>query len=188
MPEAVDSNSIPMPEGQPDDFTAVLNLTGALAYTLIEMMITARLEKRAAEAAPADARVTIWPELFNHVERIVADVYADHGLDLPEPGHGRPTSQYYHKLLRKLEGSRDPFEAGMLLPWLEIEIREDASRLAAVGIKRDDTSLRDRLIAEQASVGISPADLSQAFSLKRAAIERIIARLNGENQEGRRTA
>jgi len=190
MPEAVNSHSTPVPEVKPDDFTALFELTANAAYRLIDRMISARLERRKL-TEPYDTSLLsnqMWPELFERIEEIVSNVYADHGLDLPEPGYGRPTSQYFHQVRRKLGASRDQFEAGSLLPWIEMKIRNDAGELAAAleSGMADSLSLRDRIIAQEAKKGVSSADLSQAFNLKRAAIDRIIARLNDGSEDQRK--
>jgi len=189
MPEAVASNSIPMSEGQPEDLAALLNLTATMAFTLVDRLITARLAGAKPEAVAPSGKVAMWPDLFERIGRIVDDVYADHSLVVPEPGNGNPTSQYFHMVIRKLEGSRNPFEAGSLLPWIEMKIRADAAKLATQPHEpQEDGSLRDRIIAENIAAGISTADLAQAMNIKRSAIERIVGRLEGRGRENRKAS
>lgn len=185
MPEAVASNSIPMSEGQPEDLAALLNLTATMAFTFVDRLITARLAGTKPEAVTPSGKVFMWPDLFERIGRIVADVYADHSLVVPEPGNGNPTSQYFHIVIRKLEGSRDPFEAGSLLPWIEMKIRADAAKLATRPRGPQEDSLRDRIIAENIAAGISTADLAQAMNIKRSTIERIAGRLEGREKDDR---
>ncbi|MDR6667237.1 hypothetical protein [Rhizobium sp. 1399] len=187
MPEAVASNSIPASEGQPEELTALLNLTATMAFALVDRMITARLAGTKPETAAPSGKVTIWPDLFQRIGKIVDDVYADHRLSVPEPGNANPTSQYFHMVIRKLEGSRDPFEAGSLLPWIEMKIRADAAKLAAQPIEaNEDGSLRDRIIADNIAAGISSADIAQAMNIKRSTVERIIGRLEGRDRDSRK--
>ncbi|MBT9373436.1 hypothetical protein [Rhizobium sp. CSW-27] len=192
MPKAVGSNSTPASDGQPDDFTALFELTANAAFRLIDRMISARLERQKLNEPynPALIRNQLWPELFERIDDIVSTVYADHGLNLPEPGNGRPTSQYFHMVRHKLGASRDQFEAGSLLPWIEMKIRRDAERVSATleAGTSDTISLRDQIISQKAREGISPADLSQAFNLRRSAIDRIIARLTDEPTVTKRSA
>ncbi|WP_085025316.1 hypothetical protein [Ensifer aridi] len=103
------------------------------------------------------------------------------GLMLEHTGR---IGRFYNELIAKLNeaGRFDLLTVGSLLPWLELRIRREVMGAEAA---RDlgDTSLRDRLIVEQAKSGVSAADLSQAFNLRRGAVERIIARLTVEEEE-----
>ena len=87
-------------------------------------------------------------------------------------------------MLGRLGDDRSLLEAGSLLPWLEMkiarEIAPDDAQAAGDTAKPDQSpvELRDRLIADQANRGISAADLSRAFNMRKAAIKKIIARLS----------
>lgn len=83
------------------------------------------------------------------------------------------------------EGKFDLLTVGSLLPWLELRIRSEVIGGKAEA-EFDDTSLRDRLIVEQSKSGVSAAELSQAFNLRRGAVERIIARLTATDEDERK--
>lgn len=95
--------------------------------------------------------------------------------------------RFYNELIAKLkgEGKFDLLTVGSLLPWLELRIRSEVIGGKAEA-EFDDTSLRDRLIVEQSKSGVSAAELSQAFNLRRGAVERIIARLTATDEDERK--
>lgn len=107
--------------------------------------------------------------------------------------HLSRVDRYYDDLLGKLEeeGRNDLLTIGSYLPWLEMRIRRELG-VATVDLETqpisDDNgqSLRDRLIAEQADAGVSISQISQAFGLKRAAVERIIGRLTAAEEDSRK--
>ena len=156
-------------------------------------------EKRPMPAASprfAGSKVSIWPELFVKVRNVVIDVFRDAGRELPEGDEASwddeggvvreivtMTSAYHNELLAALGGSRDAFEAGSMLPWIELRIRREVGVETEKAATNDTLSLRDRIILEKMREGVSPSDLSQALSLRRGAVDRVIARLT-ERQDG----
>lgn len=125
-------------------------------------------------------------------------------LDGPWPeGVGADNSKwaaiYYNALVAKAleEGPADLLTIGSYLPWLEMRIRRDlgvassgeqapSARSDEHPVNDDNQSLRNRLIAEQAEAGVSVSEISQAFGIKRATVERIIGRLTAEEEESRK--
>lgn len=128
---------------------------------------------------------TIWTELMGRVASIVRNVMADAGAHVPEDDFSEwseaASDQYfslmanhYNNLMEKLDGVRDPFEAGSLLPWVEMAIRRE------IGIEPDHISpswIRDEFILDSIKKGYSTADISQALGLRQKAVERAIGRL-----------
>lgn len=131
-----------------------------------------------------------------------AGVLADRDAPWPEGLGGnnfQKAGTYYNDLVNKAydEGEIDLLTIGSYLPWLEMRIRRDLG-VAPTGEEvqtahpeenpdtHDNQSLRDRLIAEQVDAGVSVTEISQAFGIKRATVERIIGRLTATEEESRK--
>ena len=130
-------------------------------------------------------------------------------------GDGKPddytftTTKYFRELVAKLEGDNHLLTVGSLLPWLEMKIWREVAGIDVSQERHQDkepsadenashekpdvadragsqkTDLRDRLIAEQAQAGVSLSAISQAFNIKRVAVERILGRLTAEDDGDR---
>lgn len=131
-----------------------------------------------------------------------AGVLADRNAPWPE-GLGEDNfgkaGTYYNDLISKVydEGDIDLLTIGSYLPWLEMRIRRDlgvaptgeegqTARVEEHPVTDDNHPLRDRLIAEQAEAGVSVSEISQAFGIKRATVERIIGRLTATEADSRK--
>lgn len=136
--------------------------------------------------------LAIWQQINNMDARVLLDAGMIDDPDGPWPdgvsdGHAERVARGYNDIVTKAQedGSVDLLTIGSYLPWLELRIRREiGAEVVAPG--QSDTSFRDRLIVEQSQKGISPSDLSQAFGIKRASIERIICRLTATEEESRK--
>lgn len=139
-------------------------------------------------------------DLMERVGQIVAAAYTEAGVEMDleqqlewskdrSDTYFKTTAHYLRELNAKMEGGDNHLlTAGSLLPWLELKIWREVAGidLAERDSVAGDASLRDRLLFQQAKAGVSPNDLSQAFGIKRAAVERIIARLTAREEESRK--
>lgn len=131
-----------------------------------------------------------------------AGILADRDAPWPEGLGGnnfQKAGTYYNDLINKAydEGDIDLLTIGSYLPWLEMRIRRDlgiappreeapSTRPDEHPVNDDNQSLRNRLVAEQAEAGVSVSEISQAFGIKRATVERIIGRLTATEEESRK--
>lgn len=235
MPEAVNSDSINAPQGQPtpvvfstdidafrdtvyqikvlsdmlasyledagmfEESTAIGALFNMLVDTYsdrVEMaardLAKARefIERRARQAdlereKQADQlqsdRSKVWLELMMHLTSIVTGIWREAGREPDENNEDHRKSiaemaqDYGRRIMEQLENKGDRIEAGSYLPWAEMKIRQELTGEPSASTA---TSLRDTLIAEHSEKGITVQELSQAFNLRRAAVERIIGRLS----------
>jgi len=171
---------------------------------LIHQLIMLRLDETAeqarelieTQARPRSVTQPVDHDLFNSVQGIVAETLSERGIVASASPREwtadesriilDTTASYYRELVKELGSEASLIEAASLLPWIELRIRK-----ALFGVEEgqpdDDelVSLRDRLIAEQSKGGVSPAELSQAFNIRRSIVERIIGRLQAEEGAAR---
>lgn len=222
MPEAVASNSTPMPEGQRplhDAFDLIIALeASADTFHALGEMVARQLEQvdermsiglgflfrrevsdleeslsglrrlyqalHVADRATADMAEAMeeqaadavdfgrvdWPDLWNAVRDLTADVMQRAGMMVPaDKAYAmwtdsqvekleHYTAENFEQIMTMLDGSRDPFEAGGLLPWLEVRFMrrlrmEPDNVFAAPVLERSSVQrIMDRLTTKEDQV------------------------------------
>jgi hypothetical protein len=153
-------------------------LAGDLGFHL--EAVTTDLERArsiAADAANLQDGQQIRSGLVDKLKPIVVAVLHEGSGNIRAIDPETVAREYADKIIERIGNEIDALEAGSLLPWAEMAIRRELGSDNGYAA----TILRDQLIAEQAAAGISPGQLSQAFNLRRDAIERIIGRLRASS-------